>query len=92
MDVVGLFIQTVRYYHVTYAFQSESPLYSYQKFKELLARNKRNILSLSDSNEIRTHNHLVLKQTPNHLAKTANWLSFVVGTYLYNSFDSVIIM
>ena len=32
-----------------------------QKFQE----------SLSDSNEIRTHNHIVLKRTLNHLAKLA---------------------
>ena len=39
--------------------------------KELLARSRRHIWSLSDSNEIRTHNHLVRKQTLNHLAKLA---------------------
>ena len=34
-------------------------------------------------NETRTHNHLVRKQTPNHLAKMANlakWLSFRLRT------------
>ena len=31
--------------------------------KELLARSRRHIWSLSDSNRIRTHNHLVRKQT-----------------------------
>ena len=30
---------------------------------------------LSDSNEIRTHNHLVRKGTLNHLAKLVKWLS-----------------
>ena len=46
--------------------------------KELLARNRRNISSLSDSDGIQTNNHLVCKQTFNHLAKLANlakWLS-----------------
>ena len=37
--------------------------------KELLARRRRHIWSLSDSNGIRTHNHLVRKRTLNHLAK-----------------------
>ena len=37
--------------------------------KELLARSWRHIWSLSDSNEIQTHNHLVCKRTLNHLAK-----------------------
>ena len=34
---------TVCSYHVTYAFQSESTLYSCLNFKELLARNRRKI-------------------------------------------------
>ena len=34
---------TVCSYHVTYAFQSESTLYSCLNFKELLARNRREI-------------------------------------------------
>ena len=36
--------------------------------KELLARSRRHIWSLYDSNGIRTHNHLVRKGTLNHLA------------------------
>ena len=36
---------------------------------ELLSQNRRDILSLSDSNGIRTHNYLVRKRTLNHLAK-----------------------
>ena len=35
---------------------------------------------LCDSKGIRTHNHLVQKQTLNHLAKLAKWLSCAVGT------------
>ena len=54
---------SVCYYHVTYAFWNEFRLYNYLNVKELLARNMRNIWSLSDSNGIWTHNHLVLKQT-----------------------------
>ena len=34
---------TVCYYHVTYAFQSESTLYSCLNVKELLPRNRRDI-------------------------------------------------
>ena len=61
----------VSYYHVTYEFQSDSILYNFLNVKELLARNRRYTWSLSESNGIRTHNHLVLKQTLNHLAKMA---------------------
>ena len=39
--------------------------------KELLTRSRRNIWSLSDSNRIQTHNHLVSKRTRNDLAKLA---------------------
>ena len=59
--------------------------------KELLARSRCYIWSLSDSKEIRTHNHLVRKQTLNHLAKLAKWLSFVVSTCLYGVFDCVLL-
>ena len=59
------------YCHATYAFQSESTLYSCINVKELLARNRCDIWSLSDSNRIRTHNRLVRKPKPNHLAKLA---------------------
>ena len=58
--------------------------------KELFVRNRRDIWSLSDSNGIWTHNHLVPKQTLNHLAKLSKWLSYVVSTYLYGAF--VVIM
>ena len=50
--------------------------------KELLARSRRHIWSFSDSNEIRNHNHLVLKRTLNQLSKLAKWLSCVVSSYL----------
>ena len=39
--------------------------------KELLGWSRRHIWSLSDSNGVRTHNHLVRKPTLNHLAKLA---------------------
>ena len=44
---------------------------------ELLARSRRHIWSLSDSNVIRTQNHLVRKRTHNHLAKLVLWVLFV---------------
>ena len=62
-------IFTVCSYHVTYAHQSESTLYSCLNFKELLARSRREIWSLSDCNWTQTQNHLVRKRTLNHLAK-----------------------
>ena len=49
--------------HVTYAFQSESTLYSCLNVKELLARSRREIWRLSDCNWTRTQNHLVRKRT-----------------------------
>ena len=48
-------------------------LYSRLNVKELLALNKRDIWSLSDSNGIRTHNHLVRKGTLNPLVKLAKF-------------------
>ena len=51
------------------------------------ARTRHHIWSLGDSNGIRTHNHLVRKRTFNHLAKLTKWLSCVVSTYLYGTFD-----
>ena len=53
-------------YHVAYAFQSESTICSCLNVKELLARSRHKILSLSDSNWTRTQNHLVCKWTLNH--------------------------
>ena len=46
-------------------FQSESTLYSCLNVKELLARNRREIWSLSDYNGTWTHNYLIHKQTLN---------------------------
>ena len=37
----------------------------------------------------RTHNHLFRKQTLNHFAKLAKWLSCVVSTYLCDEFDCI---
>ena len=59
--------------------------------KELLAQSRRQIWSLSDCNWTRTHNHLVHKQTLNHLAKLTKWLSCVVSTYLYGAFDCMLL-
>ena len=78
---------TVCSYHVKYAFQSESTLYSCLNVKELLPRSRREIRNISDWNRIRTHNHLVHERTLNHLAKLAKWLSCIVRTYLYGAFD-----
>ena len=82
---------TVCYYHVTYAFQSESALYSCLNIKELLVQNRRHIWSLSDCNGIRTDNHVVRKQTIKHLHKLAKWLTCVVNTYLCGAFDCMLL-
>ena len=55
--------------HVTYAFQSESTLYSCLNVKELLVQSRHEIWSLSDHSWTRTQNHLVHTWTFNHLAK-----------------------
>ena len=75
-----------------YAFQSKFTLYSCLNVKELLAQNKCNTWSLSDSNRIGTQNHLVHKQILNHLAKLAKWLScVVVSSYLHGAFDCMLL-
>ena len=71
--------------HVTYAFQSESTLYSCLDVKELLAWSWREIWCLSDCNWKRTNNHLGFKWTLNHLAKRAKRLSCVLNTYLHGA-------
>ena len=66
-----------------HAFQSESTLYNCLNVKELVDQIRRHIWCLSDNNRIRTHNHLVHKQTLNHLAKLtslAKWLSVHLRT------------
>ena len=63
---------TICSYHVTYILESESSLYSCLNVKELLARSRGEIWSLSECNWTRTHNHLVHKQTLNHLANWSN--------------------
>ena len=55
--------------YFTYAFQSQSILYSSLYVKGLLARSRRKIWCLSDCNWTRTQNHLVRKGTLNHLPK-----------------------
>ena len=62
---------TVCFYHVTYAFHSESTLYSCLDVKELLTWNRCDIWSLSDCNGTWNHNHLVHKWTLNHIVKLA---------------------
>ena len=74
---------TVCYYHVMYAFQSKSTLYSSLNMKELVAWYRRDIWSLSESIEIRTHKHLVYKWLLNHLANLdslGKWLSVRLRT------------
>ena len=72
---------TVCYCRVIYTFQSESTLYNCLNARELLAWNRCDIWSLSDSKGIWTHNHLVHKRTLNHLAKLVIWLNGWVFVY-----------
>ena len=68
-------------------FRKNLHSYNYLNVKELLARIRCDIWNLRDSNETLTYNHVFLKQTLNHLAELAKWLSCVVSTYLYDAFD-----
>ena len=80
------FCLTVCSYHITYAFQSKSTLYSCLNVKELLAWSRHKIWSLSDCKSSWTHNHLVHIWILNHLAKLAKpaslakWLSIHLWT------------
>ena len=69
MSVFGNCVEAVVEAVMLKLSQIESAPYSCLNVKEPLARNRRDILCLSDSNGIRTHNHLVCKRTLNHLAK-----------------------
>ena len=73
------FFQNVCSCHVTYAFQSESTLYSYLNVKELFAQSRHKIWSLSDCNWNRTQNHFVPTRTFNHLTKLALWIDWPNG-------------
>ena len=53
-------------YHVTYGIYSKFILWSYLNVKELRVQSKREILSLSVCNRVRTHNYLVRKRTLNY--------------------------
>ena len=75
------------FYHFKNEFQSESRLHSCLNVKELLAWNRCNIWSLSDSNMTLIHNLLACKWPFNHLAKLVKWFSCVVRTCLYGVFD-----
>ena len=39
-----------------------------------------------------THNHLVHKGTLNHLALQTKWLRFVASTYLYDTFNCMLLL
>ena len=61
-------------------------------FKELLVRSRQHSWSLSDSKEVRTHNHIVGKRTRKHIARLAKWVSCVVSTYIYSAFDCMVLL
>ena len=48
---------------------SESTLWGSLNVKDLLARNRHDIIRVSDCNRTQTHNHLVCKRTLNHFTK-----------------------
>ena len=66
-------------------------LYSCMNVMELIVCNRRQIWSLSNCKGTLTHNHLVRKQTLNHLATLAKWLSCVVTTYQYGGINCMIL-
>ena len=63
----------------------------YLNFKELFARSRCHSWSLSDSNQIWTHNHSVGERRVKNLTKLTNLLSCVVGNYLCRSFDCMLL-
>ena len=73
--------------HVTYSFQSESTLYSCLNVKELLAQSMPKVWRFSDCNWTGTQNYLVHKWTFHHLANMAKWLSCVLSSCLYGTFQ-----
>ena len=74
--------------HVTHAFQSVSKLYSCLNVKELLARSRRKIWSLSDCNRTRTQSHLILKRTLNKFNQTYQMIDLCSEHLsLYGAFD-----
>ena len=73
---------TVCSYHVTHVFQSDPTLCSCLNVKELLAQNRTDNWSLSDCNEIRTHNGWIRKRALSHLGNLAMvWLNDWVFIY-----------
>ena len=75
-------MQTLCSYRVTYAFQGQCTLYSSSSLnvKEILARNSREIRSLSDCNWIRAHNHLICKWTLNNYGCSYSFIFYVLAT------------
>ena len=70
---------TVYSCHITDTVQKKSTLYSCLNLKELLATSRHEIWTWSGCNWTRTHNHIVLKRTHNHLPQlTKDWAVFWV--------------
>ena len=59
--------------------------------KELLAQGRQHVWSLSDRNEIGTHNYLVRKRTRKHLAKLTKWFSCILSTSLHGTCDCTLL-
>ena len=81
---------TVYYYLVTYKFHSGFILYSFPECQGTPCSKQAPYLTFEWQQWDRTHNHLVLKRTLNHLVKLAKWLICVVSTYLYGDFDCML--
>ena len=69
-------ILTVCYYHLIYELLIELTLCTCQNVKELFAQSRGYIWSLSDSNWIQIHNHLIRKRTINHYWVITTELSY----------------
>ena len=71
---------TLRHYHVTYAFQSESTLCICFNVKGLPGPNRSQIWNLSECNRTRTKSHLVLKKDSTSWPNQPNdWAELWVG-------------
>ena len=80
----------VRFCLVTYAFHSETRLYSCLNDMEFPAWSTRR--SLSDWIWLWTKNHVSCKRTLNHLSNLMKWLSCVLISYIYGVFDCIFLL
>ena len=73
----------VIHFKINFSFLMKSFFYMIKKLRQKFQ---------CDCNGIRTHNHLVCKRTLNHLARLVKWLNCVISTYLYGTFEGMVLL